>query len=101
MSHLPQGSGAWREHPDVMLMDARMPVTDGIGAARRICADPGHPPTLVLVLPSLDRDAHGCAALRAGASGFPLKDSPPAELLAAIRALAAGNARHRRRSRVP
>jgi len=76
--------------PDVVLMDVRMPVMDGVRATAAITADGG--PTKVLVLTTFDVDEHAFAALRAGASGFLLKDVPPAELAGAIRAVAAGDA---------
>jgi DNA-binding NarL/FixJ family response regulator len=75
--------------PDVVLMDIRMPQMDGIEATRRICATAGEAPR-VLVLTTFDLDEYVYAALRAGASGFLLKDSPPADLLAGIRIVAAG-----------
>jgi len=76
--------------PDVVLMDVRMPGTDGIEATRRIVAAGGR--SRVLVLTTFDLDDYAHAALRAGASGFLLKDALPEELLAGIRAVAAGDA---------
>lgn len=75
---------------DVLLMDVRMPGLDGIGATERITAAGERP--RVLVLTTFDLDEHAYAALRAGASGFLLKDARPAELVAAIRAVHAGDA---------
>ena len=76
--------------PDVVLMDIRMPVMDGIAATRLIAA--AGPLPRVLILTTFDLDDYVFAALRAGASGFMLKDRPPEELLAAIRVVAAGDA---------
>ncbi|MFD7451837.1 response regulator [Kitasatospora sp. NPDC059827] len=76
------------QKPDVVLMDVRMPGTDGIEATRTICGR--SPDVRVLTLTMFDLDAHVFAALRAGAAGFLLKDIPPAELLHAIRVVAAG-----------
>ncbi|MEU0050374.1 response regulator transcription factor [Streptomyces sp. NPDC006184] len=76
--------------PDVVLMDVRMPGMDGIEATRRITAAGGR--SRVLVLTTFDLDEYVHAALRAGASGFLLKDARPEELLAGIRAVAAGDA---------
>jgi DNA-binding NarL/FixJ family response regulator len=76
--------------PDVALMDVRMPVLDGIEATRRIVADQME--TRILVLTTFDVDEYVFAALRAGASGFLLKDVPPDDLLTGIRAVAAGDA---------
>ena len=73
-------------------MDVRMPVLDGIEATRRITADPRTSGVRVLVLTTFDLDEYVFAALRAGASGFLLKDVTPEELLAAIRVVAAGEA---------
>jgi DNA-binding NarL/FixJ family response regulator len=76
--------------PDVVLMDVRMPGMDGVQATAAITAASGD--TRVLVLTTFDLDEYAFAALRAGASGFLLKDVPPAELAGAIRAVAAGDA---------
>jgi DNA-binding NarL/FixJ family response regulator len=84
-------AAARRLRPDVTLMDVRMPGTDGIAATRRLVAeDP--PVTRVLVLTTFDVDAHVYDALRAGASGFLLKNAPPEDLVQAIRVVAAGGA---------
>jgi DNA-binding NarL/FixJ family response regulator len=81
-----------RERPDVVLMDIRMPGIDGLGATRALMAAPDTAATRVLILTTFDADEHVFAGLRAGASGFLLKDTPPDELLTAIRVVAGGDA---------
>jgi DNA-binding NarL/FixJ family response regulator len=77
--------------PDVVLMDIRMPVMDGLEATRRILADGAGAPKVV-ILTTFDLDDYVYEALRAGASGFLLKDAPRADLIAAVRVAAAGDA---------
>ena len=79
-----------RLRPDVVLMDIRMPVLDGIEATRRITAS--QPATHVLILTTFGLDGYVYDALRAGASGFMLKDAPPEEIAAAVRIVAGGEA---------
>jgi DNA-binding NarL/FixJ family response regulator len=81
---------ASRLGPDVILMDVRMPGMDGIEATRRVVAET--PSSRVLILTTFDLDEYAFTALRYGASGFLLKDVPPAELIGAVRAVAAGDA---------
>jgi DNA-binding NarL/FixJ family response regulator len=76
--------------PDVVVMDVRMPTMDGIEATRRLTALA--PPARVLILTTFDLDEYVYEALRAGASGFLLKDRPPEELVAAVRVVAGGEA---------
>jgi DNA-binding NarL/FixJ family response regulator len=83
---------AFATRPDVILMDIRMPELDGIAATARITADERLSDTHVLVLTTFDLDQYVYDALRAGASGFLLKDTAPQQLLDAIRIVAAGDA---------
>jgi DNA-binding NarL/FixJ family response regulator len=83
---------ARRTFPNVVLMDIRMPVLDGLEATRLICGDPTLERTRVLVLTTFDLDEYVYGALRAGASGFLLKDVRPRELLEAIEVVARGDA---------
>ncbi|WP_305764705.1 response regulator [Allokutzneria sp. NRRL B-24872] len=83
---------AAKYRPDIVLMDVRMPVFDGIEATRRICADPSTAGSKVIILTTFDLDEYVYAALRAGASGFLVKDTTAADLLAAIRVVAQGEA---------
>lgn len=78
--------------PDLVLMDVRMPTMDGIEATRQLLDDPTTQATRILILTTFDLDEYVFAALKAGASGFLLKDTPPELLLAGIRTVAAGEA---------
>ena len=81
-----------RERPDVVLMDVRMPVMDGLEATRRITGDPELAETRVVILTTFDLDEYVLEALRAGASGFLLKDTLPVDLIKAVHVVAAGDA---------
>ncbi|WP_433378205.1 response regulator [Actinoplanes sp. CA-142083] len=83
---------AQQTHPDVVLMDIRMPGVDGLEATKRIAADPSLAETRVVILTTFELDEYVFEALRTGASGFLVKDTEPVELLRGIRAVAAGDA---------
>ncbi|GAA0902739.1 hypothetical protein GCM10009557_78740 [Virgisporangium ochraceum] len=83
---------AARTRPDVVLMDIRMPGIDGLEATRRIVANPDLAGTRVIVLTTFERDEYVFDALRLGASGFLLKDTPPARLIEAMRTVVDGGA---------
>ena len=85
-------NAATRLHPDVIVMDIRMPRLDGIGATEAICADPALIATRVLILTTFEEDEYIVAALRAGASGFIGKGSEPEEIVQAVHAVNAGDA---------
>jgi DNA-binding NarL/FixJ family response regulator len=79
-------------HPDVVVMDIRMPGTDGLAATKTICADPDNSGTRILILTTFETDEYVARALRAGASGFLGKTASTDQLLDAIRTIAAGDA---------
>lgn len=81
---------ALRDRPDVVLMDVSMPILDGLTATRAICEKAGEPPIRVLILSIHEDDELVFDALRSGASGFLLKDSPAEEVVAAVRTVATG-----------
>jgi DNA-binding NarL/FixJ family response regulator len=81
-----------KHRPDVVLMDIRMPELDGIAATQQLTARHGEPPTRVLILTTFDLDEYVFDALRAGASGFLLKDAAASQLAAGVRMVAAGDA---------
>ncbi|WP_291475482.1 response regulator transcription factor [Corynebacterium sp.] len=78
-------------HPDVVLMDIRMPVLDGLGATEQICADPANASTRVLILTTFEEDEYVVSALRAGAGGFIGKGAEPEDIVRAVQAVHAGD----------
>ena len=85
-------SSAERLRPDAVIMDIRMPTLDGVAATARLTAPPHGQPVRVLIITTFDLDDYVVEALRAGASGFLLKDATPEELVHAVRVVAAGDA---------
>jgi DNA-binding NarL/FixJ family response regulator len=83
---------ARRDRPDVVLMDIRMPVLDGLSAARQIIADPRLTDTKIIILTTFELDEYVFEALRDGASGFLVKDTEPADLVRGVREVAGGDA---------
>lgn len=83
---------AAREHPDVVLMDIRMPDMDGLEATRKIMADQGMAGTRIIILTTFELDEYIAEAVRAGAAGFLVKDTEPEELLRAVRVVNDGDA---------
>jgi DNA-binding NarL/FixJ family response regulator len=81
-----------RGHPDVVLMDIRMPGGDGLAATEAIVADPALGSTRIIVVTTFELDEYVAQAIRAGASGFLVKDTEPAELIRAVRVVASGDA---------